>query len=262
MDLDLTGKTAIVCGSTQGLGYASAVELALLGANIILLARNEDKLKDTLKKLDASKGQQHQYLIADFSDTKNVESAIKSFTAKNNIAHILINNTGGPAGGTALDAHPDEYSRAFNSHLLNNHILMQALVPGMKASGYGRIINIISTSVKSPIAGLGVSNTIRAAVANWSKTLAKELGPFGITVNNVLPGFTKTTRADYVINKKAADSGRPVNEVMEELVAEIPAGRMGEPAEFGAAVAFLCSPAAAYINGINLPVDGGRLTCL
>ncbi len=262
MNLDLKGKTAVVCGSTQGLGYASAVELALLGANIVLMARNEEKLKDAVKTLDQSKAQSHQYIIADFTDRNIVSSAIDQFIAAGNAAQILVNNTGGPAGGAALNASTDAFLQAFSDHLLCNHILTQALVPDMKAAGFGRIINIISTSVKQPIQGLGVSNTIRAAVANWSKTLATELGPFGITVNNVLPGFTKTVRADYVIQKKAVESGKSEEEIMKVLVAEIPAGRIGEPKEFGAAVAFLASPAAAYINGINLPVDGGRLSCL
>lgn len=262
MNLDLKGKTAVVCGSTQGLGYASAVELALLGANIILLSRNEEKLQAAVKTLDHSKGQSHQYLIADFTDRLTVSAAIDAFIAAGNTAQILVNNTGGPAGGSALSAGTEAFLQAFNDHLLCNHILTQAIVPGMKASGYGRIINIISTSVKQPIQGLGVSNTIRAAVANWSKTLATELGPYGITVNNVLPGFTQTLRADYVIQKKAVESGKSAEAVMKALVAEIPAGRIGDPKEFGAAVAFLASPAAAYINGINLPVDGGRLGCL
>lgn len=261
MNLDLTGRTALVCGSTQGLGYASAVELALLGCSVVLVARNEEKLKDVVKNLDPSKGQKHQYLVADFSDTDALKTTIGRFT-KNHTVDILINNTGGPAGGPALNAKPEEFLAAFNNHLINNHNLAQAVVPGMKAAGFGRIINIISTSVKSPIAGLGVSNTIRAAVANWAKTLAGELGPFGITVNNVLPGFTKTVRADYVIASKAKAAGKSEEEVMIALVAEIPAGRIGKPEELGAAVAFLCSPAAAYINGINLPVDGGRLSCL
>lgn len=262
MNLDLTGKTAVACGSTQGLGYASAVELALLGANIVLMARNEDKLKEVVQTLDVSKGQQHQYLVADFNDSNHVIAAINKFLAFGNKAHILVNNTGGPPGGTILNSTGDQLLQAFNNHLLCNHILTKALVPGMKEFGYGRIINIISTSVKQPIQGLGVSNTIRAAVANWSKTLASELGPFGITVNNVLPGFTKTVRADYVIQKKAQDSGKTEEQVLNELVAEIPVGRIGRAEEFGAAVAFLASPAAAYINGINLPVDGGRLGCL
>ena len=191
-----------------------------------------------------------------------VRAAITEFIAAGNTAQILVNNTGGPAGGAALSASTEAFLQAFNDHLICNHILTQALVPGMKTAGFGRIINIISTSVKQPIQGLGVSNTIRAAVANWSKTLATELGPFGITVNNVLPGFTKTVRADYVIASKAKSSNTTEEEVLEKLVAEIPAGRIGQPEEFGAAVAFLCSPAAAYINGINLPVDGGRLGCL
>jgi len=262
MNLDLTGRTAVVCGSTQGLGYASAVELALLGANVVLMARNEEKLQAAVKTLDISKGQSHQYLVADFADVNNVIAAINKFLDAGNTAQILVNNTGGPAGGTALLATADQFLQAFNDHLLCNHVLAKALIPGMKATGFGRIINIISTSVKQPIPGLAVSNTIRGAVASWSKTLATELGPFGITVNNVLPGFTKTVRADYVIQKKMADLGKTEEEVMKALVAEIPAGRIGDPKEFGAAVAFLCSPAAAYINGINLPVDGGRLSCL
>ena len=262
MNLDLSGKTAIVCGSTQGLGFASAAELALLGANVVLVARNEEKLKETVVKLDNSKKQEHYYLVADFSDVNNVSAAINKFIQAGHIAHILVNNTGGPAGGTVLNATTEEFLQAFNNHLLCNHVLATALVPGMKAAGFGRIINIISTSVKQPIPNLAVSNTIRGAVANWSKTLATEVAPFGITVNNVLPGFTKTVRADYVVKKRSADSGKSEEQVLKELEAEIPVGRIGQPEEFGAAVAFLCSPAAAYITGINLPVDGGRLSCL
>ena len=261
MDIDLTGKTAVVCGSTQGLGYASALELALLGCNVVLMARDETRLKAALANLDESKGQRHSLLVADFTDTAAVKNAIETFV-KNNTVHILVNNTGGPAGGAALAAKAEEFLSAFNAHLINNHHLVQAVVPGMKDAGFGRIVNIISTSVKIPIAGLGVSNTIRGAVASWAKTLATELGPSGITVNNVLPGFTKTSRVDYVIGNKAKKEGISEADVMAALLAEIPARRIGQPNEFGAAVAFLCSPAAAYINGINLPVDGGRLGCL
>jgi len=261
MNLNLNGKTAVVCGSTQGLGYASAVELALLGCNIVLLARNEEKLIEAVQSLPQIGSQNHQYLVADFNNTTLVKKVIDDFV-KNTAAHILINNTGGPAGGAVLNAQPEEFLAAFNNHLINNHNLTTAVVPGMKIAGFGRIINIISTSVKMPLAGLGVSNTIRGAVAAWAKTLATELGPFKITVNNVLPGFTKTSRADYVIAKKASDTGKTEAQILAELEAEIPAGRIGVSEEFGAAVAFLCSPAAAYINGINLPVDGGRLGCL
>ncbi len=262
MNLDLTGKNAVVCGSTQGLGYASAAELALLGANVTLVSRNEEKLQNAAKTLSATKGQQHGYLVADFSDADDVRKAITEFVASGKTAEILINNTGGPAGGTALDAKAADFMSAFSAHLICNHILMQALVPGMKAAGFGRIVNIISTSVKQPLKNLGVSNTIRAAVANWSKTLANELGQFGITVNNVLPGFTKTARGEYIIEKKMKDTGKSEAEVMNEFVAEIPAGRIGSPEDFGAVVAFLCSPSAGYINGINLPVDGGRTASL
>jgi 3-oxoacyl-[acyl-carrier protein] reductase len=261
MNLDLSGKTALVCGSTQGLGYASAIELALLGCNVILMARNEEKLKTALLTLANNGIQKHDYIVADFNDTAQVKNAITEYT-KTNTVHILVNNTGGPAGGAALTAVAGDFLQAFNNHLVNNHHLVQAVVPGMKAAGFGRIINIISTSVKVPLEGLGVSNTIRGAVASWAKTLATELGPLGITVNNVLPGFTKTSRADYVIAKKAADTGTDETEVLAAIENDIPARRIGKPEEFGAAVAFLCAPAAAYINGINLPVDGGRLGCL
>lgn len=262
MNLQLEGKNAIVCGSTQGLGYASAVELALLGANVTLLARNAEKLAVALKGLDQSKGQVHDFIVADFSDINQVVKAANQFLDSGRVAHILVNNTGGPPAGKAMQATLDEFSVAFSNHLLCNHALVKALVPGMMEAGFGRIINIISTSVKQPIPGLAVSNSIRAAVANWAKTLSVELGAYGITVNNVLPGFTQTVRADYVIDKKAKDSGKTPEEVLQDLVSEIPAKRIGKPEEFGAAVAFLCSPAAAYINGINLPVDGGRTGCL
>jgi 3-oxoacyl-[acyl-carrier protein] reductase len=262
MNLDLKGRTAVVCGSTQGLGFASAVELALLGCNLVLVARNELSLTQAVARLDTSAGQQHQYLVADFTDITSVQKAIEGFIEKGNAAQVLVNNTGGPAGGELLAAQAAAFVNAFSSHLLCNQLLVQALVPGMKAAGFGRIINIISTSVKQPIPGLGVSNTIRGAVAGWAKTLATELGAFGITVNNVLPGFTKTSRYDSLMKGRADSSGKTFEEIDAEITAGIPAKRIGKPEEFGAAVAFLASPAAAYINGINLPVDGGRLGCL
>ncbi len=180
----------------------------------------------------------------------------------NDPVHILVNNTGGPPPGTVIEARPEEFTTAFAQHLICNQILVQAVVPGMQAAGYGRIINIISTSVKQPIAGLGVSNTIRGAVASWAKTLASELAPFGITVNNVLPGMTRTQRLDSLIASKAEKTGKTIEQITQEMIREIPAGRIGMPHEFAAAVAFLASPAASYITGINLPVDGGRTLCL
>ncbi|MEK6782062.1 MAG: SDR family oxidoreductase [Bacteroidota bacterium] len=257
MNLDLTGKRAIVCGSTQGIGKASAIELASLGANVTLVARNEEKLKSTLKELATHRQQAHTFLVADFNFPEVLQTAIGNY-AREEIVHILVNNTGGPTAGQAIDASVEEFIKAFSSHLLCNQILVQALVPGMKKAGYGRIINIISTSVKIPIRGLGVSNTIRGAVANWSKTLSIELGPFGITVNNVLPGATMTGRLESILKTKAEKSNKTFEEAKQEMISEIPAGRISESYEVAAAVAFLASPAAGYINGINVPVDGGR----
>ena len=262
MNLDLTHKNAVVCGSTQGIGKASAIELALSGANITLIARNEDKLKEIIQKLDTTKNQQHSYLVADFSFPDKLKELLDTHFTDISAIHILVNNTGGPAGGAILEASLDEFRITFNNHLICNHILVQKFAPMMKKANYGRIINVISTSVKAPLKGLGVSNTIRAAVANWSKTLAGELAPYGITVNNVLPGATKTIRLETIIENKAKKLSKSITEIEHEMVAEIPAGRFGMAEEIANAVAFLASPAAAYINGINVPVDGGRTVCL
>jgi 3-oxoacyl-[acyl-carrier protein] reductase len=257
MDLNLSGKRAVVCGSTQGIGKACAIELALLGASVTLVARNELKLTECLSQLDTSSGQQHDYIIADFEDPESLKGRIQQYASRNK-AHILVNNTGGPPPGQAIEAETSDFLRAFSNHLLCNQILVQALSPGMMSEGYGRIINIISTSVKMPIRGLGVSNTIRGAVANWSKTLSMELGKFGITVNNVLPGATMTSRLESIIQRNAEKNGKTFEESTAEMIREIPAGRIADPKEVAAAVAFLATPAAGYINGINVPVDGGR----
>lgn len=263
MDINLQGKKAFVCGSTQGIGRAAALEMASLGATIVLLARNEDSLIEVKKELSVSQNQTHDYIAADFSAPEELKKKVDEYIKKNpQPIHILINNTGGPPGGKAVDAALEEYVSAFKNHLLCNQILAQAVVEGMKSEKYGRIINVISTSVKQPIPGLGVSNTIRGAVASWAKTLASELGEFGITVNNVLPGFTKTRRLQSIIVNKAQKTGAAIEQIEEEMKGETPARRFAEPFEVANAIAFLASPAAAYINGINLPVDGGRTSCL
>jgi 3-oxoacyl-[acyl-carrier protein] reductase len=262
MNLNLQNKRAIVCGSTQGIGKAIAIELAQLGANVTLTARNEDKLLATLQELDSSQGQKHDYIVADFTDPYNLNIQVQGYLSQQPIVHILVNNTGGPAGGPITEAISDEFIDAFNQHLIANHLLAKALIPGMKEAKYGRIINIISTSVKQPLHGLGVSNTIRGAVASWAKTMANELGQFGITVNNVLPGATRTGRLESIIENKARKTATEVDTVEEEMMKEIPARRFAEPEEVAAAAAFLATPAAAYINGINVPVDGGRTGCL
>lgn len=258
MDLNLTGKNALVCGSTQGIGKASAMELASLGANVTLLARNEEALKAVVNELPNNGNQKHNSIVADFATPDYLKVIINHYLESNPPFHILVNNTGGPKGGEMIKADTSEFLTAFSNHLICNHILVQALVEGMKSEGYGRIINIISTSVKQPLNNLGVSNTIRGAVANWAKTLANELGRFGITVNNVLPGATATGRLSTIIENKSKASGKSIDDVEEEMKSEIPARRFAKPEEIANAVAFLASPAAGYINGINVPVDGGR----
>ncbi|MEX1001069.1 MAG: SDR family oxidoreductase [Crocinitomicaceae bacterium] len=261
MNLDLSGKTAIVCGSTQGIGLATAKELSQLGATIVLVARNEEKLKQAKKELSTRDNQQHAYVVADFSHPDELKTKINSFL-KDKAVHILVNNTGGPPGGAANEADIEAFRIAFNMHLICNHILVQAVQDKMKTAGYGRIINVISTSVKQPLPNLGVSNTIRGAVANWSKTLANELGQFNITVNNVLPGATNTARLDGIVANKSAKTGKSKEEVRKEMGEASPMKRVAEPEEVANAIAFLASPAASYINGINIPVDGGRTKCL
>lgn len=248
----------MVCGSTQGIGKAIALELAKMGASVILVARNEDALKKVKAELSTNKQQQHGYLCVDFSHPEELKMKAEQLVKERKIIHILINNTGGPPGGPAINAKAEEFIQTFSNHLLCNHILMQAVAEGMKEAKYGRIINIISTSVKQPLKGLGVSNTIRGAVANWAKTLSLELGSFGITVNNVLPGATQTQRLTSLLEAKAKKTGESVEELKKEMLREIPAGRFAEAAEVANAAAFLASPAAAYINGVNIPVDGGR----
>ena len=263
MDINLTDKKAFVCGSTQGIGRAAAVELANLGASVVLLARNEDSLKQVKDELNALQNQQHSFIVADFSKPEELKNKVDEYLKTNNQpVHVLVNNTGGPPAGKAIDANVQEFIDAFQNHLLCNQILAQSLVEVMKTEKYGRIINIISTSVKQPIPNLGVSNTIRGAVASWAKTLAGELGEFGITVNNVLPGFTKTRRLESIIENKAKNTGDSTENIEREMQREVPARRFAEAFEVANAIAFLASPAAAYINGVNLTVDGGRTGCL
>lgn len=262
MDLSLQNKHAMVCGSTQGIGKACALELARMGATITVVARSENDLLNVRDELDRSFHQPHAILVADFSKPEDLRLKLKLHFNNHTVPHILINNTGGPPSGTVSDANTEEFLDAFNNHLICNHILMQAVLPGMKEAKYGRIVNIISTSVKQPLKNLGVSNTIRAAVANWSKTLATEVAPFMITVNNVLPGATNTMRIQNILEARAQKTGRPMEELKREMMMEIPMQRFAEASEIANAVAFLCSPAAGYITGINLPVDGGRTSCL
>lgn len=260
MDLKLNNKYALVCGSTQGIGKATAMSLAEEGVNVTLVARNEQKLKKVLSELPSHRN--HNYIVADFSKPDELQKKVSEYIANNHGFHILVNNTGGPKGGPVYSAKIAEFENAFTQHLKCNHVLVQAAVPFMKSENYGRIINVISTSVKQPLDGLGVSNTIRGAVANWSKTLANELGEFGITVNNVLPGATGTDRLSEIIKNKSAKTGNTQEEVANAMKYAVPAKRFAQPKEIANAVTFLASEAASYINGINLPVDGGRTKSL
>lgn len=261
MNLSLVNKNALVGGASAGIGRAVALELAALGANVTLVARTESTLQAALAELDTSQGQQHGYLVADFDDSQILLTKITELLLTKPV-HVLVNNTGGPPGGPITGAKPEDFLRAYHNHLICNQLLAQAVLPGMKEAGYGRIVNIISTSVKEPLENLGVSNTTRWAVASWAKTWANEVGAFGITVNNVLPGYTGTGRLREIIEKRAAAAATPVETVENQFRNQVPLRRFAEPAEVAAAVAFLASPAAGYINGINLPVDGGRTRSL
>lgn len=261
MNLDITQKNALVCGASKGIGKAIAIELANLGANVTVLARSEDKLKEVVKTLDTSKQQTHAFISIDFSNLGLLKQKIESALSVAPF-HILINNTGGPAGGPILQASGSAFLQAYHNHLICSHLLTQLLVPGMQAEQYGRIINIVSTSVKIPIDGLGVSNTTRGAVVSWAKTMASELAPFQITINNVLPGFTKTGRLEEVIGGMAKKNGKTMREMTDLMEKSVPMGRFGEPAEVANAAAFLASPAASYITGTSILVDGGRTKSL
>jgi len=257
MNLSLEGKYAVICGSTQGIGFAIAEELALLGASCTLIARNEETLKTAIQSLDIALRQQHNYLVADFSKPGEVKKIIEDHVAKHKV-HVLINNSGGPAAGPVIEATEEAFLDTFNQHLICNHILTKAVVPSMKKEGYGRIVNIISTSVKIPLKNLGVSNTIRGAVASWAKSMANELGQYNITVNNILPGFTATQRLSTLIDNIAKRGNTVVDIVEENMKEEVPMKRFADASEIAAVAAFLASPAASYVNGTSIPVDGGR----
>ena len=258
MDLDLSGKHALVCGASEGIGRAAAIELARLGADVTLLARREAALLDVLSTLPADGQQRHGFVCADVADTAALRDSVGEL-ARERPLHILINNTGGPPGGTAHGADVAAYLDAFNRHLVANHTLMQAVLPGMRDAGWGRIVNVISTSVYEPIPNLGVSKPVRGAVASWATTLSRELGGDGITVNNVLPGYTRTQRLDQILADRSAATGKPQDEIAKGMLASVPVGRFADAGEIGGVIAFLCTQAAAYVNGQSLAVDGGRM---
>ena len=253
MNLDLKSRRALVCGSSQGIGKAIALSLASQGATVTLVARNKSKLEEARKQLN---GSNHLVLPVDLSEKGGLETLLDHLSE--NTYDIVINNTGGPAPGDINEAEISQFQKAIEMHLFASHQIMQKVLPSMKKKQYGRFINVISTSVKIPIKGLGVSNTIRGAMASWSKTLSLELGQFGITVNNILPGFIDTDRLRGLIGSISEKRGLSQDAIADEMKSTIPAGRFGEAGEIGNLATFLASPAAAYINGVNIPVDGGR----
>ena len=261
MNLNLINKNALVCGSSKGLGKAAAIELAKLGANVTLVARNIDRMGEVMKELAKIGKQDHDFLVADFSDSQDLRKKVRALLATKPI-HILVNNTGGPKGGAIINAKEEEFIQALHNHLICNHLLAQLICPVMKKEGYGRVINIISTSVRQPILGLGVSNTTRGAVASWSKTLSNELAPFGITVNNILPGTTSTERLEELLGSQMKSQNLTKEEAEQIMLAEIPMQRFATPEEIGAVIAFVASPAASYITGTSIPVDGGKIKSL
>lgn len=253
---------ALVCGATQGIGRAVAHELAAAGATVTVLSRDPDRVRDTVAALPTEAGQHHHGIAADMEETDILDRKVQVLTKATPPVSILVNNSGGPAPGLLHEADVAAFDQAMRRHLYAYQTLVRTLVPGMKERRRGRIINVISTSVKQPLPNLGVSNTLRGAVANWAKTLANELGAFGITVNNVLPGATRTDRLEQIIQRNAGKHGIPAEEAEQRMLHEIPTGRFARPEEIAYAVVFLASSAAASINGINLPVDGGRTGCL
>ncbi len=258
MDLNLGGKHALVCGGSEGIGRAAAHELALLGADVTVLARRPETLQQVVATLPRVGEQQHGWIAADVAQTATLRAQVEGLVAGKPV-HILVNNTGGPPGGPAHTAGIAAFLDAFNKHLVANQTIVQAVLPGMRASNWGRIVNVISTSVKEPIAGLGVSNTIRGAVASWAKTLSRELAPFAITVNNVLPGYTETSRIAQIVSDRVKATGQSEDAILDGMRGNVPAGRFAQPGEIGGVIAFLCSPAAGYVNGVSLAVDGGRM---
>ena len=257
-DTSLQGRHALVCGASMGIGRAAALALAARGADVTVLARSAGKLEALLPELRAAGAPTARALVADLDDRPALGVALDGLLAEHGPVHVLVNNTGGPPAGPLLEADDELFLTTFARHVLASHLLVRTLLPGMRAAGFGRIVNVISISVREPIAGLGVSNTIRGAMASWSKTLSGELPP-GVTINNVLPGYTATERLDELADELHARTGRDHDAIRRDWVAAVPEGRLAEPAEIAAAIAWLASPEAAMVRGVSLPVDGGRL---
>jgi 3-oxoacyl-[acyl-carrier protein] reductase len=264
MNISLIGKHAFVGGSSQGIGFAIAEQFAACGATVTLTGRSAKKLEIAVSKLPTPNGQIHDFVALDFGDLKTLETQLIDYQQDtiNFPVSILVINSGGPTPTTAFEGRTPQYQAYFDAAVLASQMLVQAFVPAMKTAGFGRILTVLSSTVKQPKVDLGISNTIRAAVANWAKSLSIELGGYGITVNNLLPGLIQTERLNQLIDLRVAASGVSKEQVLASMAASVPAGRIGSPSDLGATAAFLASDFAGYINGINVPIDGGFLGTL
>jgi 3-oxoacyl-[acyl-carrier protein] reductase len=260
-DHDLLGHHALVTGASAGIGRAAALALAAKSAAVTVVARSEGKLEELRQVLKAAGAPQVHVLVADLEDRAGLKVQVEEFLAVHGPVDILVNNAGGPPGGPILQATEADFALAFGRLLMAPHLLVQLLLPGMVKAKYGRIINVISTSVREPLPNLGVSNTIRGATASWAKTLSKELPPH-VTINNVLPGATATERLEAIEEATAARTGKTVAEVQADMVRLIPEGRVADPRETAALIAFLAGPHAAYLRGQSIAVDGGRMNAI
>jgi 3-oxoacyl-[acyl-carrier protein] reductase len=264
MKISLQNRRAFIGGSSQGIGLAIAQKMAECGATVTLTSRNAEKLKEAVKTLPRPNKQKHDYVAIDFSDLKKLEKAIAQYKAKTTEmpVSILVLNSGGPVPATAYQATPPQYLDYFNAAIMASQMLVQAFVPAMQAQHWGRIITVASSTVKQPRIDLGISNTIRAGMANWAKSLATELGKDGITVNNLLTGLIFTERLESLIQIRMKNANLDRETAIKQMAATIPAGYIGTPEDMGNTAAFLASDLGAYINGVNLPVDGGMLVML
>ena len=254
--MNFKGASVVVCGGSDGIGKSCAILFANNGANVTIVARDKSKIENVINSLNNDQGQSHNSVCVDFNDPHELQRVIHDKLDKE--IDILINNSGGPHGGLLEDSSLEEFKVAFDRLMLSSQVISTFALENMKKQKYGRIINIISTSIKQVIPGLGVSNTIRGAVAQWGKTLALEVGEYGITVNNVLPGYTKTDRlAELSLEKSKALN--ITQDKIEEIWAESTAlKRLAMPEEIAHSILFLASDKASYITGHNLAVDGGR----
>lgn len=261
MDFGIVGRTALVAASSKGLGRAVAEELAAEGARVVLCARGAEALEATRAAL-ADSGAEVTAVAADLTDPLQVERVIEVGVQAFGPIDILITNTGGPPPGPFESHTPEAWSEAVRQNLDSVLNLTRSVLPAMKERRWGRIITITSVAVKQPVDGLILSNSIRAAVTGFAKTLANEVAPFGITVNNVMPGYTRTERLDQLAADIAERSGGSVEDAFSAWEGQIPLGRVGDPREFAALVAFLASERASYITGTSIAVDGGAIKAL